>query len=406
MSSKNIASLLAFCAGLFLLWQLRWTFSFAEVGGSYFEYGSLHIYYAQAVLILLVTILWLGGAKFVPEYKWEFWWLAFIGWMLVSSLWSLDPARTLTMGVSWLLFWIVYVLLKKQDDAKQMLLYGVLCGLLVSVAVGTGELLLNRSIGLGILGEQPLDPELPGISVVEAGTRFLRPHGLTPHPNILGGEISILLWLALLVPGWVLAVLGAGLVFALSRSAWAGTLLGSVFLLRGTIRKQALIYLIGGITFGLAVILLWRPALLIERIDPENRLQQTSTSERLDSIQDALQVLPEHLWFGSGAGTSTQAVVRTFPGRAVYDYEPPHNVWLAELIEGGVVGVALMLLALGSFAVFVWRGRRWIAVAMLATLLAIGLVDHYLLSFFPGWALFWLIMLAGTSFVDTAGPRH
>ncbi len=94
------------------------------------------------------------------------------------------------------------------------------------------QVLKQRSIGLGFLGEYLLDPAWSGISIVYAqGVRTLRAYGLSDHPNILGGCLAFSL---VLLVSWqilkkretgalniTIILMGmVGLLLTFSRSAW------------------------------------------------------------------------------------------------------------------------------------------------------------------------------------------
>ena len=73
--------------------------------------------------------------------------------------------------------------------------------ILLQSLVGLSQFVLQHDLGLRFLGEWPLDPAIPGVSVVMRGSeRWLRAYGLTAHPNVLAGTLVPLLFM--------LAVLG------------------------------------------------------------------------------------------------------------------------------------------------------------------------------------------------------
>lgn len=54
--------------------------------------------------------------------------------------------------------------------------------------LAVGQFMAQHDLGLALLGEPPLDPQLAGVSVVMRGAaRWSRGYGLTNHPNTLAG---------------------------------------------------------------------------------------------------------------------------------------------------------------------------------------------------------------------------
>ena len=68
--------------------------------------------------------------------------------------------------------------------------------ILLQSTVALGQFITQQELGLAVLGEPALDPQLAGVSVVMRGAeRWLRAYGLTNHPNVLAGTLVPLLLL-------------------------------------------------------------------------------------------------------------------------------------------------------------------------------------------------------------------
>jgi hypothetical protein len=104
--------------------------------------------------------------------------------------------------------------------------------------VGLGQFVWQHDLGLGWLGELPLNPAVSGVSVLTHAGRILRAYGLMRHPNALGAilPLSLLAAISLWVRGarreryfWLaaLVVISAGLVVSFSRSGWLAALVGA-----------------------------------------------------------------------------------------------------------------------------------------------------------------------------------
>src|SRR5262249_27180465 len=113
---------------------------------------------------------------------------------------------------------------------------------------------LQHSLGLSWFGEFGLTPDQTGVSVLLAGTdRWLRPYGLTNHPNVLGGYCAAGL---LALSGWlstsgslerwgqivraVVILMGLWcLALSFSRTAWGAFGVGIVALVAMWLRPRA-----------------------------------------------------------------------------------------------------------------------------------------------------------------------
>ena len=127
----------------------------------------------------------------------------------------------------------LYVFNELRDISK---LVPAIAGMIALQAfVAIPQVLEQKSFGLKGLGELKLDPAVPGTSILwtNHAPKLLRAYGLTDHPNILGGLLTISLlvlasclvryreeWLAVLCGGFGLGV--AALLLTFSRSAGLG----------------------------------------------------------------------------------------------------------------------------------------------------------------------------------------
>lgn len=392
---------LAFLIGLTLLWQVRHTWHFASINGGYFEYGSLHIYLAQILLVVFVLLALVTKRIKWQLNDWEIVWLMWVGWQGISCIWSIDIAKSALMAGSWGLWLIGYLAFRDAEPIiKRWLFYGLAVSIIVLVGVAGWQWFANHSVGLKWLGEQPLDPAQSGITVIEntSGARQLRPYSLLPSPNILGGSVMILGLVVLGALGgnwwWIGVIVLIGWVLAFSRSAWLAGLLAGVWAsstkaIRPTMMKLGAVLLaivaVGAIAY---------PNLLFTRFDASNRLEQISLSEHVSTFQTATEILKQNIWWGTGAGTSAQAGIRLDDKLPSYSYQPVHNIFFLLWIELGVVGIVIfarwLLLLIGSL----WRKRDWSMMAPVIVWLVIGMFDHYPMSLYQGGALLWVCLIA------------
>jgi O-antigen ligase/tetratricopeptide (TPR) repeat protein len=218
----------------------------------------------------------------------------------------------------------------------------------VNVCLGLGAGLLIRPGAGGRAGFR--SPSLPETSNGWQRTRLA-----------CGNALSELLaepWALWAVLG--LAVMLAGVAFSLSRGGLLA-LLGGVFVCLairrvGAARSSGIRYvllalvlaLILGVWFGLGSV--------------ENRLATLWQGNNLNDSRLSLwsRVWPlagEYLLWGTGYGTFlyVEPLTRTSPTQVGLVYDHAHNDYLEVLIEGGLVGLALALAALG---LIFWLGYR------------------------------------------------
>lgn len=298
--------------------------------------------------------------------------------------------------------------------------------------IAGAQVAAQGSIGLNALGEFPLGIHQPGVSVVQAGdTRWLRPYGLLPHPNMLAGVLALGLLGAgawMLSPRRALWMIGTGLalggVWAIgltfSRAAWGGLIAGALatlpFLWRyyrtraveqGTIQRL-LISAAALIGAGALFVALYGPFLLARAGVGAESLEQRSVSDRRVFTDFALRAVREFPIAGVGIGN--------FPWRASYylmftDFDlqgdSVHNIYLSVWAELGTVGLAFyglaLLAGLSAAARALWKRpdpHRALLLGGVVALLAIGLLDHYPYTLIQFQTALWGLLAAESGFPD------
>ena len=252
----------------------------------------------------------------------------------------------------------------------------VAAAVLLQATVALGQFIAQRDLGLRFLGELPLDPATPGISVVMRGSaRWLRAYGLTAHPNVLAGSLAPLL-LMLPVLGrpptgrqkaiaLLVTVVGFAALFA-TLARWAavcfalGLAINALPALArgGTARHRAApgraTWLALALT-GALLLAVYGDVIVGRTAELETPVESRSLWERQRDTGIALRLVAEQPLTGVGLGQYLPAARR-------YDAwaEVVHNVplWLAaELgVAGALVWLWLLLApvarrgALGRFA--------------------------------------------------------
>lgn len=303
--------------------------------------------------------------------------LALVGLGALNLLWQCGGGCPVGSGLrvalvvahlAWVYFYTV--------NERPPLFAIVAAAILLQATVALGQFFVQRDLGLRFLGEPPLDPATPGISVVmRGGERWLRAYGLTAHPNVLAGSLVPLL-LMLPVLGrqptgcrraiiLILTVIGFAALFA-TMARWAAVCfaLGLVINALPSLAPNGQPRPRAAITRGTWLALALTGALLLavygdivvgRAVELETPVESRSLWERERDGKIAWRLVAEQPLTGVGLGQYLPAARR-------YDAwaEVAHNVplWLAaELgVAGALVWLWLLLApilrrgALGGFA--------------------------------------------------------
>jgi len=269
----------------------------------------------------------------------------------------------------WLAFslWVAYRLpWKSHPKLFQILGLGVAWVSLVAL----GQFFLQHHLlGYWFLGEPTLTPSLGGVAKGSfLGREVVRAYGTFPHPNVLGGVLSVILGGLFTFRFWGPFVLGlGGILVSLSRAAWfslIGGLLGLAFF---------------GQKFGVIF------------------LNDLSVSRRWELIQSAGEMIKSSPLTGVGLGQFVAQLPRFgIPSGLSLFLQPVHNIFALVAAESGLFSALLFgLIILFAFREAV-RKRRFLLAVLLLQLIFLGMIDHYLYTLPQG--LFLLSLIIGLSF--------
>jgi O-antigen ligase len=290
----------------------------------------------------------------------------------------------------------------------------------IQAVLGIAQVIEQQSLGLAVLGEKVLHPDLPGSSIIWAPDepRLLRAYGLTDHPNVFGGVLACSLaliatglsrsrtiWTALLT---VVFALGAvALLVTFSRAAILAFIVGVALVFLLLFYRRAWEHLglwlaacVAAAVIGAAFIAPYAPYLSARvnpSAQPEGSNERRSLDERSALADKTNEIFLENPVLGVGAGVTPVAMLEEFPDFK-YNYQPAHFVLLDVAAETGVLGaVFYSLLVLTPFALLIWRRRQLTpeligASGALLALHVLGLFDYYTWLFPAGRILFWLVL--------------
>ena len=270
----------------------------------------------------------------------------------------------------------------------------VLLGVLMLQAQwGLFQFMVQRDLGMYLLGETRLEVREPGIAKFAVfGRKLIRGYGPYPHANNFGGAMvigivaTILLFspqphrerkqvplpvsqLAFAVFFWL------GLLVSFSRSAYIGAglalILGFLY-----VRRQVKHWIIP----LLVSIFVFTPLFMSRSGDPAD----VAVSERILGYEWAVEIIKGHgLWYGSGLG-NYEEVLRSFLVQSSISFEdwqiaPVHSAPLLLAAELGVLPALLLATGVGLALVLSWprEGRLGLGMLLLP-IVPLALFDYYL----------------------------
>ncbi len=301
-------------------------------------------------------------------------------------------------------FALVIVLVRRFRDAvlvMRMLMVGTVAAAGLALLLYTGgpgitERALVRLVPYGYPGSRIVR------YIEDDPARPMRAVGTGVDPNSLGGLMmvgfvlgagqlfgrnpAVSRWLS----GPAVALCGMAMMLTYSRGAWVGAAAGLGVIL--IMRRRAWLPVLGGL--GAAAVALGAGSGFVDRLWQGFTLQDPATRLRLQEYQNALEIIRRHPMFGIGFGEAGSLDLQ----------EGVSSIYLTIAQQAGLVGLAVFLVAVGAI---LWAGTREVfvsgsgvysdllltAVAALAAMLTVGLVDHYFFNIrFPHMAaLFWIV---------------
>lgn len=408
MSRQRLSEYAVLLALFLLPWQTRWIYRDLTISGEGWEYGRLSIYAVEILILLAVTLR--GGLR-VPGRLLPFVQpvALFIGVLLISASFSQNVSVALGALPHFAAAVALFSLLIDERTDVKRAAWAFVAGLAVPSGLAWYQVVTGVSPASSLLGLASHDAVTLGQSVVETTTgRILRGYGTLPHPNIFGGYLAA----GLVALGWLshqaktrgshllmaapVALLASTLIVTFSRSAWLAVAVGfgslaAVALAKRRALPHRAIPLMTLACFAVLATLAVFHVAVFTRFQPAARLEAKSIEERAGSYAAFDDVILTNAVMGVGPGNYTVALATIFPGSPAWSYQPIHNVFFLALAE---IGLILLLPAVKFFRALYRHIRENLAtagglfaLAMLAALLPIALLDHYLWSLWPGLAL-------------------
>ncbi|HTK60514.1 MAG TPA: O-antigen ligase family protein [Candidatus Baltobacteraceae bacterium] len=411
-----------------LPWQARYIKEPAALLGAPWEQGTASLFALEVlVLVALGLHLLATASRCEPKKSGAPIWLQLSALMpiyaFISVFWAYDTVGALFSAIHLFEGYALTYLIWASGVRLTPALAAFTLGVASTSALGVWQSLTQSSFGSSWLGISAHPLQEAGVSVVEtASGRYLRAYGTLPHPNVLGGYAAAGLVAALALASQagkgrrlLLALTGliaAGLVAALSRSAWlaAFAAVGIALAVPRAVDKSVRFRLRPALACAAlcaALIAVLSAPVITARLTGQGRLETKSIEERTSSLADGTELLKRNVALGAGVGNylPTAFLELGFPDDP-YAVQPPHFTPLLVGVELGFFGLAILL----GFVVAWWFDAIWlmrrarspmvaIAAALPVVIIVVASFDHYPYDIFAGTmltgALFGLFLKAG-----------
>ncbi len=381
----------------------------------YYEFTSIVLYASDVVVVLflLTTVLWVLLDR--PSVQWgpaavtvPLALLPLLAWVSVPG--AGDPVLAAYTAGRLFVLLALYLAIATLRPAARTVRLGLAAGVILQSAVAAAQFTTRDDLGWQRLGEIALSP-IPGEgSILKVGGHvWLRGYGLTPHPNILGGILAVML-LALVVSylrgsglqqlGWlaILAAGGLGLVVSFSRAAWLGGVVGGSVLLYGVLGARrwrqrygrAIAVLVAIATVLVGSFALARPEPFLARLGQAASYEEArSLDERAVLLDKSLELIQEDPLAGIGAGNFSLAVAPLLENAPFTAPQPVHNMPLLLASELGLAGGAVWVWLMLAPPLLAWRRWRTGRLSLWALGLTAGLVALAVTDLFDFYSWEW-----------------
>lgn len=390
---------------LFLLpWQTRYIVWRPYVGTSEGEFGVISIY-GTMILAACAAFSFLF-ARHIPVIPGQApnlirYWIPVIGGVLLilfcatfpssTHAWILNVLSTLALG---------YAAYELGTRKKHLPLIALGAGLVPSLALGIGQMLLGESPASTLLGLAARNAEQLGDAVIMVGgERMLRMYGTFPHPNIFGVALALVGGAFLSVRmnhkiqhtfGMLIALVLPIIAYAISRSAALALFCALIAYGAKAYTQKVLIAVVLFLPALVWSLQLFAPQLLAIRGQAPSEMR--SAEERIAQIHEWKEVMVERGASGTGffeyPNTLAHIQGNTLPA---WTYQPMHNVFLLIVAEGGILLVGAGVVIVGMILANEHRRERikvvlYTGMPFFVTVWSLAWFDHALWTSWSGMA--------------------
>ena len=420
--------------GLYLLasslpWQTRLIIRAGSLNSTYYEYATISLYASDILIGLLILLvifsIYRNRISFLSSEKYLWMWVLLAWWDLfvfISIFKAPDKALALFTYIQFLLgiglFWLLLRI--KWDKFKLGIAF--LTGTFMQAVLGLWQFNSQEDFSSKWLGKAIHSAEQLGSAVVQfgplgAGERWLRAYGGLDHPNMLGGYLTIGLfvilacWLAnrqlkqnklwsytLFIASFILS---GGLVVSFSRAAWLGFVGGLTVMLVLSIWQRKLwlekyiLILVFVFASSMFIYYTLMPQVFVARLSATGRIENKSITERQAGFFESKELISQNFWLGTGLSNYGLILAsQDISHKPGYYFQPVHNAFILVLAEIGIFGFLGMLLFWLYILVKIWQEKagdelRIIKIGIFAGVSLMMLIDHWWWSLHFGLIFYW-----------------
>ncbi len=308
----------------------------------------------------------------------------FIAWILLSSLFAenisvafYDAARIIEAV---LFFLVAKNLLQSREVLQKSALIIFLGGIFQSI-LAIFQFVLQKSIGLKLLGESLISPQILGVAKMEIGgtiwqnvfqgEKIIRAYGTLPHPNFLGAFLLFSFICGMFIYKLIsqklkmylfgLSIILLGILLTFSRSIWLVTF---VFLVIYSLKNLKLIENLPAdrqgcklkienlksykiFVFIFAVLLFLYT--ILPRLCLTNCRGDQSFTLRQSYNKISFQIIKDNPLLGVGPGNFTISEPKYDKNLQSWEIQPAHNLYLLIASEIGIVGLLIFFVLIYAY---------------------------------------------------------
>ena len=351
--------------------------------------------YLPEILLGVVFILWIVERFKVKDLrlKWKFsWpWTLLVLFLFNAGVVTLIKGDPVLFGFFFLRVFeavIIYLLIIDQLLPAKTIIRILLYAALFQLVWGWLQWKLNHSLGLTILGESVIGPDVMGVAKIDLpdGIKQIRPYGSFLHPNILATYLMVIMFVSLSflkkyhLLFW-LVILTGGVYFTHSRAAALITLIGFGLVILFSFIKD--LKTKKTISLLVLLILLLGNAWFFQKSQSVG-VRDISWQERLEQNVISHDMFWDNL-LGIGVSNYTLEMENYGADKFLpWEFQPVHNTYFLILNETGVQGFVLLLITIVLILYIYWKEG---SIIPLFTLILIAPFDHFLWDSFVGLIL-------------------
>jgi len=421
-----------------LPWQKRHIFSSNLIAGQFNEWTAISLYLSD-IVFGIALLFWFCELLFFKKKRKKlqtvksklrivsYWLLASLFlWSLLSIPQALNLNiafyRLLRLLVAILLF--IFVAQNFSSKKYRFLAYlSLIFSGLVQAVISTAQYWKQHSLGLKLLGENDLGPNLIGVAkIVISGQKIIRGYGTFPHPNVLAAFIILLLPLCFHLYGEISSsrklslkkeFLKNGLIIislfflltltiTFSRTAWFGfaiiLILFLIYIFKNSLFKNYFRLLASLLVCIIFLLIFFGPAIATRSRITDSPYSDFALSNRVLLNKLALLMISRNPLLGIGLGNFV-STIPAYLGSSLpaWRFQPVHNIYFAFASEIGLHGLLIFLgfLCLSFYLVFRMHRQNSENMVLYTIIIAyclIGTFDHYFYDLQQGILMFWLVL--------------